>query len=278
MLHAVVGAVAISTCWGQLKFPQFSNPIYSALNYTGSRVLETNYTANPFVDLVWTQTAAVDSDDNVFMAHADRNAIVSIPASSSYWDYPGEGTLYAGKSCRAGHSDGSAQSALFNGPSGIGIFENEDNVKFIIVADTNNHVIRRINTDTDQVVTIAGIPGQAGLRDGDGRKALFKLPTSIGIDTDLGTVYVLDNMSVIRKIEITDTDDSFTVSVSSLVEGACRAISESTTYETIVSRIVRCQYEWLVNDPGSTQEVDEWVWPTFCLGHASTCATRYDEL
>ena len=259
---------------GELKAPGFTNPIYSAFNYTGSRILETNYTANKYSDSYWFQTATLDGDNNIFLADTNRHAIIRIPASTQYRAFPSEGYVLSGTVGRAGHRDGSLDIALFNGPKGIAYVE-VGTKEYLYVADTGNHCVRRIDLKDKQVVTIAGIPGSSGHRDGDGRKAEFNAPSSVGVDSPLGLVFIHDAGSLVRMVSVTTPD----VFVSTLVSGACRGIDEMSFFETIVRRSVRCQTEWTASSPGSTEAVDEWQWPSFCLGNSVTCATRYsDEL
>jgi len=69
-----------------------------------------------------------------------------------------------------------------------------------LVADSGNHVLRRID-EKGSVATLAGVPGQAGYRDGqDPRAALFDDPRGIAADSR-GRVYVADRGNqVIRRI------------------------------------------------------------------------------
>ena len=265
---------------GDLEVPQFSNRVYSAYAYTGSRLLETNYSSNAYVDAEWTQTSTVDTDGNIFLTHTERHSIISIPANTQYHPFPSTGSVYAGTAGLPGYNDGTLQAALFRSPKGIAVYEPQEYVKYLFVADTGNHCVRRIDTSPwrSRVITIAGVPGTSGLRDGDGRKALFSSPTSVGVDPASGLLFVLDNGGVIRMINITEADESMSVQVSTLVEGACRAIGNATVYETIVKRTVRCQTGWITSSEGSTTETDQWTWPTVCLGNSITCSTRYDEL
>ena len=221
----------------ELSTPQFSNSIYPELGYTGSRVLETNYTAHPFVDVEWTQLSS-----DKYMVMPGQHVVVF------------EGRVFAGESGRAGFNDGTSASALFNSPSGIAHFT-DATTEVLFVVDSGNFVIRRISQG--RVVTLAGTAGQSGLRDGDGRKALFTNPTSVGIDPLTGTTLFVLDAGIVRMVTIGKDE----VTVQSLIDGACRAIA---------GRTVRCQLDW----PSTT--VDTWVWPTYCLGHATLCESRYD--
>ena len=260
---------------GQLGTPQFSNPIYPEYGYNGSRVLETNYTRNKYIDFDWTQIATVSDDGDVWMVDTSENVVVHIPSTSLDVDFPSQGVVFAGINGRSGYYDGSVDVSLFNSPKGIGILLSNGK-ETVLVADTNNHCIRAIDINSRVVSTYAGICGQEGKRDGDGRKALFKNPVSIGVDSRLGIVAVLDNAGSVRIIQRNAITGA--VSVDTLVQGACRAVSSETFHSTISSRMVRCQTEgWWVTSPGSNEHIDMWEWPLMCLGNSVTCADRYGD-
>ncbi len=107
--------------------------------------------------------------------------------------------LMAGTPGGAGASNGIGTVARFNSPRGIvaaGVA--------LYVADQNNHIIRRIDTSTGEVSTIAGYPGVSGVNDGVGIDARFYAPE--GIDTDGKYLYVADTQNhAIRKVDGTGT-------------------------------------------------------------------------
>ncbi|CAE7199005.1 VWDE [Symbiodinium sp. KB8] len=84
-------------------------------------------------------------------------------------------TLAGSSHGQFGHADGNASTALFNRPQGVHMNEAGQ----VFVADTDNHVIRLLNTRTGIVRTIAGVPGQAGYADGEGSVALFSHPVGV---------------------------------------------------------------------------------------------------
>ena len=271
-------ALLFSLVAAELKIPGFTNPIYSAFNYTGSRILETNYSANNYSESFWYQTATVDKDRNVFLVDTNRSAVIEIPANTRYHTFPTEGFTYTGKPGRPGHRDGSLNVALFRSPQGIA-HVTVGNKGYLYIADTGNHCIRRVDVDSGRVETVAGIPGTSGHRDGDGRKALFDSPTSVGVDAISGLVFVHDARSLVRMLNVTVSAGVTRAEVSTLVSGACRAVGSSTEHTTIQIRQVRCQTKWVTEAPGSTEVVNRWTWPEFCLGNSVTCSTRYsDEL
>jgi len=61
----------------------------------------------------------------------------------------------------------------------------------IIVADRENHVIRRVTTD-GHVTTIAGIPGQSGFSEGAALNSKFSQPEDVVFAQD-GTLFVADS-------------------------------------------------------------------------------------
>jgi sugar lactone lactonase YvrE len=101
----------------------------------------------------------------------------------------------AGTATTAGATDGPANTAQFNGPTGVAV----DTAGNVFVADTDNDLIRRIGTD-GVVSTVAGAPGTAGFADGIGSAARFDHPTSLAFDA-LGNLYVADTGNhAIRRI------------------------------------------------------------------------------
>ena len=85
-------------------------------------------------------------------------------------------------------------------PSGLAVDKDDT----IFVADTYNHVIRKISK-TGIVSTFAGTPLTAGSKDGDGQAASFNEPSHLVFDS-YDNLYVADNGNyLIRKITPTGT-------------------------------------------------------------------------
>ena len=101
-------------------------------------------------------------------------------------------TTLAGRAGKHGYADGLAEEALFGEhfqqSRGLGLAVDGDGN--VIVADTQNHAIRRIAPDWT-VTTIAGGNGP-GLRDGPATAARFAKPADVAIATD-GSIYVADS-------------------------------------------------------------------------------------
>lgn len=92
-----------------------------------------------------------------------------------------------------GFKDGPAATALFSHPSGIAV----DNQSTVFVADTNNHVIRKI--EHGAVTIFAGSATDGGALDGTLLSARFTYPRDIAID-GAGNLYVADAGVGVRKI------------------------------------------------------------------------------
>ena len=94
-----------------------------------------------------------------------------------------------------GSANGTGTSASFNYPSGI----TTDGTN-LYVADSSNHLIRKIVISTGAVTTLAGT-GSSGSANGTGTSASFNSP--YGITTDGTNLYVADyGNHLIRKIVI----------------------------------------------------------------------------
>ncbi|TGM96929.1 hypothetical protein [Leptospira yasudae] len=98
-----------------------------------------------------------------------------------------------------GYQDGSVTTALFKSPIGV-VYDRKKNS--LLVADIQDHRIRKINLDTMQVSTLLGT-GTGASVDGNGTSASFFGPAHIALDNS-GTMFVSDSNS--NKIRIVDPD------------------------------------------------------------------------
>ncbi len=97
--------------------------------------------------------------------------------------------------------DGYRENALFAKPTGVALDLNGD----VIICDTGNHVIRRMNDEV--VITIAG-NGSSGYKNGKESGAQFSSPRSAVVGSD-GYIYVADTLNhCIRRI---DTEGNVTL-------------------------------------------------------------------
>ncbi len=111
------------------------------------------------------------------MAIDPRGGLLFTDGSSALLrlDDAGRESTVAGQRDQPGAVDGSAQVARFGAVSGVAV----DAQGRIVVADGDNHTIRRIELD-GSVVTIAGRPSQYGYADGVGKDAYFSRNFTIG--------------------------------------------------------------------------------------------------
>lgn len=131
---------------------------------------------------------AIDADGNLYVADTGNNRIRKINPEGVVTTVAGDGT--------AGHADGPAAQARFNGPIGVAVDANGN----LYVADTYNDRIRKVSTD-GQVATVAGA-GQPGYADGSAATAMFDTPCGVVVTHD-GSLIVADTGNRrLRKITV----------------------------------------------------------------------------
>lgn len=132
-------------------------------------------------------------DNHFYCSNNQDNIIYKIKVSDDYES--AVITPWAGNG--VGWADGPVDQAKFNFPRGITV-DKEGN---IIVADQNNHCIRKITLD-GIVTTIAGTPRTAGYEDGAPDKAKFNQPTGVAVDKN-DIIFIADqNNHCVRKLAI----------------------------------------------------------------------------
>ena len=130
----------------------------------------------------------VDGGGNLYVADTGNHTIRKISPAGTV-------STLAGEAGVAGHSDGAGNAAHFFLPAAITLAANGD----LLVADTANHLIRRITPD-GLVSTFAGQAGIPGSTNGNISVALFNTPRGLAIDNG-GTLYITDSANrVIREI------------------------------------------------------------------------------
>jgi sugar lactone lactonase YvrE len=102
----------------------------------------------------------------------------------------------AGSRTGGGFANAFGVSARFSAPRAVAA----DAAGNLWIADTGNHVIRRV-TPAGDVTTIAGEPGVAGFADGTGSIARFRFPAGIAVDPVSGAIWISDKDNhVIRRM------------------------------------------------------------------------------
>ena len=124
---------------------------------------------------------ALDAEGMLVVADTGSHTIKRVEPAS------GRTTIIAGTENKAGFADGSAATALFNGPIGVAVSPDGT----IYIADSYNDRIRAIDTG-GQVRTLAG-GEEPGYRDAaTGAEARFDTPCGIAVDVD-GSLIVADS-------------------------------------------------------------------------------------
>jgi sugar lactone lactonase YvrE len=119
----------------------------------------------------------VDADGNIYVADTDNHLIRKITPAGVVTTLAGSG--------KPAFADGDGVAASFHRPHGVSLDKNKN----VLVADTDNHLIRKI-TPSGVVTTLAGSE-TAGYADGVGTEAQFKNPTGLAVG-GLGNLYVAD--------------------------------------------------------------------------------------
>ena len=131
---------------------------------------------------------AIDADGNVYVADTGNDKIKKVTPEGHVTTIAGAG--------RPGFGDGQALTALFKGPAGVAVHASG----VVYIADTQNHVIRKL--ENGAVTTVAGT-GHGGFLDGDAALAEFKEPSALAFD-ESGNLLVADTKNhIIRKVVIT---------------------------------------------------------------------------
>lgn len=139
---------------------------------------------------------AVDTAGNVYVTDYFNNLIRRVDTTGNVTTLAGGGGLGGNE---AGHADGQASAATFDGPTGVAV----DVVGNVYVSDYFNNSIRKISPD-GRVTTLAGGGsggGDSGHADGPGSAATFAGPNGLAVD-GLGNIYVADTQNyLIRKVD-----------------------------------------------------------------------------
>jgi DNA-binding beta-propeller fold protein YncE len=119
----------------------------------------------------------------------ETNSVVTLAGQSAYGMVNGQGT-----------------NAQFNSPRAIALSPDDS---YALVADYNNHLIRKITMATASVETFAGTSGSSGTLTGAGTNAQFYRPVGVAISPDGTFALVVNNFGhVISKIILTTADVS----------------------------------------------------------------------
>ncbi len=81
----------------------------------------------------------------------------------------------------------------------------------MFIADSESHILRRLDLEAGTISLYGGSPGEAGYADGPAADARFDYPTDLALDVEAGALFVADaNNHCIRRIDL-ETDEVTTV-------------------------------------------------------------------
>ena len=147
-------------------------------------------------DLASPQGVAVDAAGNIYIANSYGQEILRISAAT------GDISVFAGSLAQGYSGDnGPATGATFNFPTALA-FDPKGN---LLIADTSNNVVRKIDLKTGVITTVAGIgsiPGWGYSGDGGpATKAQFRDPQGMALDPS-GNILIADTGNgVIRRVD-----------------------------------------------------------------------------
>jgi sugar lactone lactonase YvrE len=130
---------------------------------------------------------AIDADGTLFVADTGNNVIRRVTPDGRVSVYAGDGV--------AGHRDGPAADARFDGPIGIAL----DGSGRLIVADTYNDRIRAVDRN-GAVTTLAGGAGP-GWTDGRTHDARFHTPSGVAVGPGDAIVVADTGNGLVRSID-----------------------------------------------------------------------------
>ena len=138
------------------------------------------------------QDVATDAAGNTYEVDTSNHMIRKTDSAGSVTTLAGSGS--------AGSANGNGTAASFHFPYGVAT----DAAGNVYVADSENHMIRKIDSDGN-VTTLAG-SGSAGSANGDGTTASFNFPTNVATDA-AGNVIVADTGNgLTRKLRMDDDE------------------------------------------------------------------------
>jgi DNA-binding beta-propeller fold protein YncE len=127
---------------------------------------------------------ALDSSGNIYVGDFNNHAIRKVTTAGVVTTVAGNGT--------PGSDDGDCANARFYNPAGVAV----DTAGNIYVADSQNHVIRRITfAGGCKVSTLAGGFSYGFVDNCAGPQARFNKPTGVAVTADGNSVYVADQQN-----------------------------------------------------------------------------------
>ncbi len=182
-------------------------------------------------------------EENVALFNAPVDAVVSPDGKKVYiseeinnrirvFDVASEQLSTLAGSAISGYRNGIGADARFNQPAGMAITSNG---KYLYVCESENHCIRKIDTQTAEVSLFTGTPEVSGNAPGGPNVARFYIPFEIAFSHDESLLYVADawNKSV-RKIDVaTGNVTTLGTAFTNNIYGVTVAYDPDTSVETV---------------------------------------------
>ncbi|PZF75271.1 hypothetical protein DK847_19335 [Aestuariivirga litoralis] len=162
-----------------------------------------------------------DVSGNLFIADTGNHTIRKVSPA-------GVVSTFAGLGGVPGSSNGTGTAARFNSPKGLTI----DGAGNLYVADTGNHVIRKV-TSVGVVTNVAGGTGLPGSFDGIGAAARFKSPAAVAA-TSTGVLYVADTGNYTLRKLVVSSGQVTTIAGSAGIPGTADGTGATARLGTIL--------------------------------------------
>jgi hypothetical protein len=175
---------------------------------------------------------SVSSDGSyALVADTDNNLIRKIVLSTA------SVSTLAGLVLSPGSTNGVGSNALFNLPRGVSV---SSDGSYALVADRDNHLIRKIILSTASVSSLAGLNSTSGSTNGVGSDARFNYPIGVCVSSDGSYALVADyNNNLIRKI-VLSTASTPTSAPSSTPTSCAPSVVPSSCPSSVPTSVPSC--------------------------------------
>eukprot|EP00949_MAST-11_sp_MAST-11-sp1_P001477 g1477.t1 len=176
-------------------FPKEGNPQGKILTYGGNGEAGFRDGPSELSQFNSPSAMAIDNDSNLLVADTGNNRIRKIEYTT------GIVSTLAGTGVD-GNADGDAITvAEFSKPEGVTLYYDDNNEMVVVIADTNNHRIRKLFRGV--VSTLSGqknMAPQQGYRDGSAVVSRFQFPRRVLADPESHEIYVSDSYNHLIRV------------------------------------------------------------------------------